>query len=280
MPTTTTAASLIPEDVARLLIQPLEAASVVLAAGPQIFDTSRPLSVPRLTGSDAPSFVAEGGVIPEVDVTFDDVTLMPSSRKSIKSISKITEESLRASVVALDAAVQARLVADNARVLDQALLTGDGAADTITGITDQSGILVSADADLADEDTYLDAVGTWLANEVDPSRGRWLVHPNVWTTLAKVEATDGRKLIQPDPTTAGRRSLDGLPVVITSRVPDNTVLLVDFSHVAVARDIAPTVQILTELFAGTGHVGIKVSSRWDLALLHPEGVVKITAPVV
>ncbi|MGI8937257.1 MAG: phage major capsid protein [Iamia sp.] len=278
--TTTTAASLIPEDVARLLIQPLEAASVVLAAGPQIFDTSRPLSVPRLTGSTSPAFVAEGALIPEVDVTFDDVTLMPTSRKSIKSISKITEESLRASVVALDAAVQARLVQDQAAVLDQALLTGDGALDTITGITNQPGIFVSAGANLADQDTYLDAVGTWLAAEVDPSRGRWLVHPLDWIALAKVEDTTGRKIVQPDPTLAGRRTIDGIPVVITSRTPAGTVLLVDFGQVGIARDIAPTVQVLTELFAATGHVGIKVTSRWDLGLLHPQGVVKITAPVV
>jgi len=47
---TTTGASLIAEQVSQILVQPLEAASVVLAAGPRIFDSSEPLRIPTLTG--------------------------------------------------------------------------------------------------------------------------------------------------------------------------------------------------------------------------------------
>lgn len=273
--TTTTAAALIPEDVARLLVQPLEAASVVLAAGPVIFDTSRPLAVPRLVGSDAPAFVAEGAQIPEVDLDFDDVNLMPTNRKGIKAISKITEESLRASVVALDAAVQARLVADNARTLDTALFSGTGAADTITGLLHQPDTL-AGDLDLTDYDSMFDAIGLWMAAEVDPTRGRFYVNPADWTTLRKTKSTDGRYLAQPDPTVAGQRSIDGIGVTITSRIPAGTVALIDMGMVAVARDQAATVQILRERYADTGHVGIKVTSRWDLGLLHPEAVLLLT----
>ena len=43
---TTTGASLIAEQVSQILVQPLEAASVVLAAGPRIFDSSEPLRIP------------------------------------------------------------------------------------------------------------------------------------------------------------------------------------------------------------------------------------------
>ena len=38
-------------QVSQILVQPLEAASVVLAAGPRIFDSSEPLRIPTLTGS-------------------------------------------------------------------------------------------------------------------------------------------------------------------------------------------------------------------------------------
>lgn len=228
--------------------------------------------MPRLIGSDEPAFVAEGGAIPEVDLDFDDVNLMPTNRKGIKAISKITEEALRASVIALDAAVQARLVADNARALDKALFSGDGTSNTITGLLHQPDTLHMWEADLDAYDTYLDAVGTWLAAEVDPSRGRWYIHPTAFTALAKVADTTGRKILQPDPTQAGRRSIDGIPVVITSRIPVTKVALIDMGMVAVAHDQSAAVQILRELYAATGHVGIKVTSRWDLGLLHPEGV--------
>lgn len=48
--TETTAANpeLLQEQVASLLVQPLEAASVVLSSGPRIFDTASPLRIPKL----------------------------------------------------------------------------------------------------------------------------------------------------------------------------------------------------------------------------------------
>ena len=273
--TTTTASELIGTDVARLLIEPLEAASVVLAAGPRIFDTSRPLNVPRLVSSDEPAFVAEGASIPEVELDFDDVNLMPTARKGLKSISRINNEALRASVIALDAAVQARMVGDIARTLDAALFTGTGAADTITGLLAQPSVL-TGDLDLTDYDSFFDAVGQWLAAEVDPTRGRWYIHPADWTTVRKVKTTTGEYLAQPDPTVAGRRSIDGIPVVITTRIPAGKVALVDMSMVAVARDLAPSVQILRELYAANDQTGIKVTARFDLGLLHPEAVLVLT----
>ena len=51
MASETTAANpeLLQEQVANILIQPLEAASVVLSSGVRIFDTSGPLRIPKLT---------------------------------------------------------------------------------------------------------------------------------------------------------------------------------------------------------------------------------------
>ncbi len=275
---TTTASPLIGEDVARLLIEPLEAASVVLAAGPRVFDTSRPLNVPRLVSSTAPAFVAENAAIPEVELTFDDVPLMPNGRKGIKSISRISNESIRASVLALDAVVQARLVGDIARALDVALFSGTGVGETITGLLKQPGTL-SAALSLTSYDSFFDAIGQWLAAEVDPTRGQWFINPADWTKVRKLKDTSGQYLAQPDPTVAGRRSIDGIPVTITSRTPVGTVALIDMSMVAVARDLAPSVQVLHELFAGFDQTGVKVTSRWDLGLLHPEAVLILKAPV-
>ena len=47
--------------------------------------------------------------------------------------------------------------------------------------------------------------------------------------------------------------------------------------VVVVRDIDAQVQILTELYASTGEVGIKVSTRYDLAVTHPEAVTVLNA---
>ena len=84
--TTTANPELLQTQVANLLVQPLEAASVVLSSGAQIFDTASPLRIPKLTTGATVGFVGEGELIPEADVDFGEVTLMPSTRKSIKTL--------------------------------------------------------------------------------------------------------------------------------------------------------------------------------------------------
>jgi hypothetical protein len=109
---TTTGASLIAEQGFQILVQPREAASVVLAAGRRIFDSSEPLYIPTLTGSTDPSWVAENEPIPDSDVTFGESLLMPSNRKSIKALTKFSHEMARQSTVGLDAVPMARVVKD------------------------------------------------------------------------------------------------------------------------------------------------------------------------
>jgi len=110
--TTTANPELLQEQVAQLLVQPLEAASVVLSSGVRIFDTASPLRIPKLTSGATVGFVGEGQLIPEGNVDFGEVTLMPSDRKSIKTLIRFTNELLRQSVIGLDATLKQRLVTD------------------------------------------------------------------------------------------------------------------------------------------------------------------------
>src|SRR5690625_3956143 len=123
--TTTANPELLQEQVAQLLVQPLEAQSVVLSSGPRIFDTASPLRIPKLTSGASVGFVGESEEIPEADVQFGEVSLMPSDRKSIKILVRFSNELLRQSVVGLDATLRSRLVTDVGNALDDALLTGD-----------------------------------------------------------------------------------------------------------------------------------------------------------
>ena len=58
---TTTAPELTREQVQAILVQPLTAASVFLAAGPRIFDVTAagPVRIPTLVGVTAPSWHGE-----------------------------------------------------------------------------------------------------------------------------------------------------------------------------------------------------------------------------
>lgn len=141
--TETTAANpeFLADQVSQLLVQPLEAASVVLSSGPRIFDTAGVLRIPKLVSGATVTFVGEGGQIPDdADVDFDEVALMPTERKSIKTILRFTNELVRQSVIGIDAVLRARLVKDVSDALDDALLKGDGVSDSITGIINQDNV--------------------------------------------------------------------------------------------------------------------------------------------
>ena len=69
----------------------------------------------------------------------------------------------------------------------------------------------------------------------------------------------------------------GIGVTPTNKLSEGTAVLADMSQVAVARDVAPSVTILSERFAEFDEIGIRVTARYGLGLLHPEAVIVLTA---
>lgn len=273
--TETTAANpeLLADQVSSLLVQPLEAASVVLSSGPRIFDTSGVLRIPKLVSGSTPTFVGEGGLIPDTaDVDFDELVLMPTERKSIKTILKYTNELVRQSVLGIDAVLKARLVKDVSDALDNALLKGAGTSDTITGFINQPDVQ-EAEWDPTDPDSLMDAIGLAVAAEANPNR--WFINGADFIKLRKVkEATGSKKyVLESDLTKDATYRLLGIPVTVTNKLDEGQAVLADMSQVAIARDIAPSVTVLTERYAEYDQVGLRVVTRYDLGLLHPEGVI-------
>jgi len=272
--TTSAIPELLQEQVASLLVQPLEAASVVLSSGPRIFDTASPLRIPKLTSGASVGFVEEAGLIPEAGVDFGEVTLMPSDRTSLKVLLRFTNELLRQSVIGLDATLKQRLVTDVSHALDDALLKGIGADHSITGIIHQADVQTGA-LDVTDADCLLDAIALASAAEVTPNR--WFVNGQDFIALRKLKDGYERYLLESDVTKDVTYRLFGIPVTVTNKLAAGTAILLDTSMVAVARDLAPSVTLLSERYAEYDEQAIRVVTRYDLGLLHPEGVIVLTA---
>lgn len=283
-----TAPELTAEQVARILVQPLEATSQFLAAGPTIYSTTGPFRLPKMGGPITdPGWTGESELIPERDVDFDEVSLLPSTMKSLKVITRYSNELARASVVALDAALQQRLVKDVADKLDTQLFSasGDGVT-TPKGLFAHSGTqTVPVDGELT-LDHLLDAWGMALSANVNMSGLRWVMRPQEFTKLRKIKSnTTGSNayVLQPDPTADGVFRLWGAPVTITPRLPLTTgttptarAALVDFSQIAVARDMAPSITVLRERYADYDEQALRVVSRYDATPLNPQAIVKLT----
>lgn len=282
---TTTLPQLTAEQVQKVLVQPLEAASVFLSAGPRIFDTAGPIRIPKApVGDDADlSWVGENEQIPEADYQVSELELMPSTMKSVKVITRYSNELSRQSFVSLDQVLKDRLVADVANKIDRQLLSasGDGTA-TPRGLFAYQGTQTVDAAGPLTLDTLLDAWGKALAANVNMGSLKWLVTPGDFVKLRKLKDGQQRYLLQPDPTADAVFRLFGSPVVVTGRIPDTTggtptgrAALVDFSQIAVARDLAPSVTVLSERFADLDQQALRVVTRYDAAPLNPQAIVTI-----
>lgn len=278
--TTANSPELTREIVQQILVQPLETASVFLAAGPRIFDTDgSPIRIPKLGAAGTATFVTEGTVIPEADYNFDEIELLASSMKSVKVVTRVSNELRRSSVIALDTALRDRLVTDVASALDRAFINGT-ATNEPQGILHYSGVSVAGSAiGTATPDHLYTALQTALDANVNVANTRWMMTPRDFVALHKLKDAEGRYLISPNPSQGATSTLLGLPVTVTSRIPGGTtggtatVVLADFSQIAVARDQSPTVTVLDQTWGDYDQVGIRVTARYDAKPMNPEAVV-------
>lgn len=278
--TTSNTTELTAEQVQTMLVQPVEATSVFLAAGPTIFDTNgSPVRVPvaPATEADALSWVGESEVIPEVDHDFSEISLLPSTMKSIKTITRFSRELSRQSIVALDAVLQGRMVKDVAARFDAQFLSdkGDGIV-TPRGLFAQTASQdVTAGAALT-LDSVLDGLGVALGNHVSTEGLTLFVRSEDYLDLRREADGNGHSLIQPDATKGLFSPVLGTKVVISDRIPAGRAALVDMKSIAVARDVFPDVTILDQTFGTTDEIGLRVVSRADLGVLDPAGLVTFT----
>lgn len=272
--TTATFPTLQQTEIQSLLVQPLESESVFLASGPKIIDTNGPIRIPRIASGLTVGFVGEGAQIPESSVGLDEVSMLPSTLKSLKVISRVTSEVLRSSAQSLDAILKQRLATDTAKALDVALFTGNGNSNTIKGLLNQTGV-ASGVLDATKTDSLLDGIGIARANEVKPNR--WFLSPADYLSIRKIKDTSGKYILQPDLTATGQEVLFGVPVTVTAQIPTGKAVLADMNLVAVARDMSPSITVDSSRYFDTDEVALRVVCRYDLALLQPKAVTILTA---
>src|SRR5699024_7690030 len=228
-----------------------------------------PLRVPGLPGPTdlaAVGWTGESELIPEVDAEFSEVQLLPSTMDSVKVITRYSNELARQSVVSLEQTLRDRLVADVAAKLDQQFMgdQGDGVTDT-------------AVAGALDPDVILAAQGEALTRNLNPATMTLFIRPEDYVAMRGIKDADGRYLIAPDVSGTGLIvPVLGARAVVTARVPEGRAALVDMSRVAVARDLAPTVKVLTERYADYDQQALRVVARYDSKPLDPSAVLTLS----
>jgi len=275
---TSTNSTLTQDVVQRVLLLPLTQQSTYLSQGLPIFTSAgQPIKVPSLSTLGTPGYVAEGSAIPTVDATTSEVTLLASTVHSIKVITKMTREIVRQAEPNVESIFTTKLVSDVSRILDAALWNGAGTAGAPLGMVNFSGVTSTGTAagTLVADDLF-DMQEDAMAAFVMPDRMSWAFSPANFTRIRKFADSYGSRVLQPALAAGAPPTLLGSRYVVTTHIPDSTILLFDPSQVAVGMDDRASVTILGELYAGTDEVGIKVTARYDTAALNPKAVVKLS----
>ena len=130
--------------------------------------------------------------------------------------------------------------------------------------------------DVADAGSLLDAIALASAAKVTPNR--WFINGADFITLRKLKETgDSNKYMLESDVTAGPTYRQfGIPVTVTNKLAEGKAVLADTTQIAVARDLAPSVKLLDQRYAESDEQAIRVVTRYDIGLLHPEAVVALT----
>ncbi len=156
-----------------------------------------------------PNWHGENELITEVEADFGEVVLLDGV-KSLKSITRYSNELARSSVVALDAALRDRMVRDVASKMDAAFIAGtgdvvDGKRTTPLGLLNYPGVQEVTGVGAPNLDALLDAIGLLIAANVDPTRCRLFMASRDWIAVRKLK--DGGRQVRPPAGPDRRRRL-------------------------------------------------------------------------
>ena len=225
--TTTANPELLAEQVANLLVQPLEAAVGGAVLRRAHLRHRRGAAHPEADRQLGGRVHRRGTSDPlDHDTTFDELVLMPTDRKSLKTIERYTNELVRQSVIGIDAVLKNRLVKVVGDSSDTELLVGTGASAGITGIVSQAGVQTGA-LDVTDADSLLDAIALASAAEVTPNH--WFVNGQDFIALRKLkEATAARSTCwSPTSPPARRTGCSASASPPTNKLPEGKAVLAD-----------------------------------------------------
>lgn len=262
---------LVPTEQSRVVVERLAPQSVLLSAGPKLFDmNSDELRVPMVASGATVSMVAENALIPESDIVFDAALLVA---RKLAGLVRASNEWLSDAVPDGRQVVEQNLLRELAIKLDEQFFVGDGTAPNLSGILDWSGVTATPGA--ASLEDIAAAIGRVEAAFAMPNA--IFISPENWSTL-RGERTDGATgayHLQPDASAATRPVVFGVPVYITPHV-GASIIVADMRHIAVGTRNRWTVHYDPYRYSEYDQSAIRVTSRWAIAPLHEDAVQVIT----
>jgi HK97 family phage major capsid protein len=207
------------------------------------FDRNSAISIPRQTAGASGAWVGEGAAIPVKKLAFDAITLSP---RKLAVIVGVTNELLSHSSPAVDAIIRDDMIRSTASYLDTCFTDAvAGSASRPAGLqTYATAPIVSSGSTLADITADIAAAtGAMMAANVPMARPVWIMNPANMNALQFVRDGLGTYAFRSE-VIGG--TLNGYPIISSTAVPADVVMLVDADCVVIADDLAPTIDLSEE----------------------------------
>ena len=263
------------------ILSALVPASSLLQAGAGIValeDGASTYTYPAINAVPTAAWRAESATVAESDPVFRSVVATP---RSLSFTFKMSRE-LLADGQGLVEAINAAIAQSFARALDLAGLRGSGTAPVPRGILNLAGtqsVTNSANGlALAGWSNFFSAAQL-IAEANAPAPTSAIMSPRSLIKLGGLLDSTGQPARTPP-------MLEGLQLIATSQIPNNLtvgtstdcseIYVSDFSTVHFAMRESVSVQLLSELHAGTGEVGFACHVRADFVATYPAALAVIT----
>lgn len=221
---------------------------------------------------------AESGAVAESDPAFRSVVANP---KSLSFMFKMSRE-LLADGQGLVEAINQAIAQSFAKALDYAGLRGTGAAPMPRGILNTSGIQSVTNGtnglSLTSYANFFSAAQA-IAEADGPMPTAAIMSPRSLVKLGGLVDTTNQPLQVP-------KMLENVKLIATSQIPNNLtvgtstdcseIYIGDFSSLHFAMREAVSVQLLSELYAGTGEIAFACHVRADVVLTYPQALAVVT----
>ncbi|WP_347057267.1 phage major capsid protein [Blastococcus sp. HT6-30] len=264
---------LTPEQVAELLVQPVGEASIAFQVATLVNTASSTYRIPTVTADPQAAWVAEGDEINPSDMTLDEEDVTPSK---LAGLTIITRELADDSSPEAAATVGQGLARDIARKVDAAFF-GNLAAPAPAGLGSLAVNATPADVQGVDAGTAFTSLDPFaeaqsLAEGVGAAITNFVANPADALALSTIKVGTGSQQTLLN----GVRSINGVPLLVSSAVAAGTVWGIPQDRVVVVVREDATIETDTSAFFTSDRVAVKAVMRVGFGFPHKAGLVRVS----
>ena len=262
---------LVPDEFEKTLVQALQDQNFFRTLATIIQTSSGERKIPVVTGHGEAAWMDEGGLYPESDDTFGQVTI---SAYKLGTAIKVSEELINDSVFDLESYIAAEFARRVGTKEEEAFITGNGTGKPTGVFTSAESAVTTAGTTI----TFDDVMDLYHSlRNVYRNKAVWILNDTTVKALRKIKDNSGNYIWQPSVQLGQPDMILNRPYYTSVFAPDiaagnKVIAFGDFSYYWIADRQGRSFKRLNELYAPNGQIGFLASERVDGKLILPEAV--------